>query len=147
METAQGTVNNCQHSFQVSGGANRNQQTSTSYITLFRLNGRQVEFRTSSPSAIAEGDQVIAVGPMYRGVLNALACRNITTEVVEDSGIWTYVFAAVLVAGIGTAVSVLPMLPIGIMVRLGVAVVTALSLAYLVHRILLTRRAVAAVRG
>ncbi len=146
MEIAQGTVSNCQHTLKVSGGAN-NTSTTTTYIALFRINGHPVEFRSSAPSSLSDGDQVKVAGPMYRGALNALACRNLTTGETMNSGLWGYVFGVVLIPVIGTVLCLVLARQFGTLALLIAATVTVAITAYVVHRALLTNRAIDAVRA
>lgn len=146
MEIEQGVVSNCQHTLKVSGGAN-NTSTTTTYIALFRLNGRPVEFRSSSPASLSDGDQVRVAGPMYRGALNALACRNVTTGETMDAGLWGYVLGAILAPVIGVVFWFVAAAFVGTLVQMAVTAAIAAMTAYIVHRAILTRRAISAVRS
>lgn len=104
MEIAQGTASHCQNTSRVSGGGN-NGAVSTTYIALFRLEQRQVQFSSGSPLSISDGDQVVVAGRPWRGALYADAVRNVTTGITKHSGIVSRVFVAIIVLGIGTAVT------------------------------------------
>ena len=140
METIQGTVSNCQHTLQVSGGAN-NTGTSTTYIALFRVNGRPVEFRTGRPSSISDGDQVKVAGSMWHGALSVYACRNVTTGETMNIGAVGYVFGACLLPVIGLVVLHFLGDVLGGWFMTVLILVVTLSTAYLAFRAVLTIRA------
>lgn len=146
METARGTVSNCQHTVNVSGGAN-NTSTSTAYIALFRVDGRPVRFRSSQPSSISDGDNVAVAGLPWRGSLDALAMRNLTTGEVTNSGVWGYVFAAVFVPAVGSVFWVVMGHLFGPLAQMLVAGLVLALAAYLLYRAVLTRRAIGMVNG
>lgn len=146
MDTAQGTVSNCQHTIKVSGGAN-NTSTSTTYIALFRVNGRPVQFRSSQPSSVSDGDNVAVAGLMWGQSLDALACRNLTTGEVMDSGVWSYVFGAIILTAVAIVICVVVGNMFGNMVQLLIAVVVLAIAVYLLSRAVLTSRAIKAVGG
>lgn len=104
METAQGIASHCQNTSRVSGGGN-NGQVSTTYIALFRLGQRQVQFPSGSPLSISDGDQVVVAGIPWRGALSADAVCNVTTGLVRHSGIASRIFTALLVLIIGAVVT------------------------------------------
>ena len=99
MQTMQGAVTNCQHTLRVSGGGNSDHNsTRTTYIALFRVNGRPVEFRTNRPNSVSDGDQMVVAGNLSGNhVFRAYACRNVTTGELANSGVWGNVFAAIFV--------------------------------------------------
>ena len=140
METLQGTVSNCQHTLKVSGGAN-NTGTSTTYIALFRVNGRPVEFRTNRPSSISDGDQVKVAGSMWNGALGAYACRNVTTGEIMNVGAVGYLFGACLVPVIGFFVLRFLGDTLGGLIMTAFILVVGLITAYLAFRAALTIRA------
>ncbi len=102
METAIGIISHSQNTSRVSGGAN-NTAVSTTYIALFRLGQRQVEFSSGQPLPVTDGDQVVVAGREYQGTLYADAIRNVTTGVVTHSSIFGRVCGALLVLILGLA--------------------------------------------
>ena len=140
METLQGPVTNCQHTLKVSGGGN-NTGTTTTYIALFRVNGRPVEFRTSQPVSISDGDQAKVAGSMWNGALNALACRNLSTGETMSVGSGGYLVGAFLVPIIGVGVGVMAWNALGGLIVLAVLVLVACLTLYLGYRGSLVSRA------
>ncbi len=140
MDTLRGAVSNCQHTLQVSGGAN-NTSTSTTYIALFRVGGRPVEFRTSRPTSVSDGDQVVVAGLSSSGALTVLAFRNVTTGEVTNAGIWSYLIGAILLPVIGILICIFAASTFGGLVIACIVLVAGLMTAYLVHRAILTIRA------
>ena len=65
METIEGTVGSLQNTVSVSGGGD-NSRATTTYIALFRLDGKPVQFRCSSPIAFADGGPSEGCGPGAR---------------------------------------------------------------------------------
>ncbi|MBE7211969.1 MAG: hypothetical protein INR65_13195 [Gluconacetobacter diazotrophicus] len=112
MEIAQGTASHCQNTSRVSGGGN-NGTVSTTYISLFRLEQRQVQFSSSSPLSVSDGDRVVVAGRLWREVLNADAVRNVTTGVTKHSGIVSRVFFALFVLLFGAVASWIVSLGLG----------------------------------
>lgn len=94
METAEGTVSGLQNTIRVTGGGNT--QATTTYIALFRLDGKPVQFNCPRPVAIVDGDRLKAVGSMRAAGLLAYACRDLTTGATMHSGIWGNVVMAVV---------------------------------------------------
>ena len=146
METLQGSVTNCQHTLKVSGGAN-NTSTTTTYIALFRVNGRPVQFRSSQPSSLSDGDQVKVAGSPWNGALDALACRNVTTGETMSVGSGGYLVGALAVPIIGLGVCVLSADKLGTLIVLAILAVAALITAYLAYRGTLVARAERLVAG
>ena len=141
MEIIQGAVANCQHTLRVTGGGN-NARTTTTYIALFRVDGRPVEFRTSQPSAVADGDQVRVAGlPGGASGLTVLAMRNLTTGQVTNAGVWGYFFGAVITAAVGLLAGVFLAGSFGSLAAICVVAGAGLLAAYLVYRGILTIRA------
>ena len=89
----------------MSGGGN-NSKVSTTYIALFRIEQRQVQFSSGSPLSISDGDEVVVAGRSWRGALYADAVRNVATGLTRHSGIVSRVFASVIVLPIGTVFSI-----------------------------------------
>ena len=140
MDTLQGPVTNCQHTLKVSGGAN-NTGTTTTYIALFRVNGRPVEFRSSQPSSISDGDQVKVAGSLWNGALNALACRNLTTGETMSIGSGGYLVGALAVPVSGAGVCVMFGSSLGVLIVLGILALVVLITVYLGYRGSLISRA------
>ena len=103
METAQGIVSHSQSTSRVSSSGN-NVSVSTTYIALFRLAQRQIEFSGRTPLSISDGDSVAVAGRSWRGTLYADAIRNSTTGVVTHSGIVTRIIVALFVVVIGAVI-------------------------------------------
>lgn len=95
METIEGTVSHLQNTISVSGGGN-NSRATTTYIALFRLDGKPVQFRCGSPIAFADGDRLKVAGRVRATDFLASACRDFTTGATYSSGIWGNVIAAVI---------------------------------------------------
>lgn len=140
METLRGTVTNCQHTLRVSGGAN-NTSTTTTYITLFRVNGRAMEFRGGSPSSVSDGDQVAVAGLPSGATLTVLAFRNLNTGEVANAGIVGNLLGAVLLPIIGVLLCTFVLGQFGFWVVLAVIVVLGLLTAHFIYRAVLTIRA------
>ena len=101
MTTAQGTAGHCQNTSQVSGGGSNN-SVRTTYIALFLLAQRQVQFSISSPLPVSDGDQTIVAGRLWRGELYADAVHNVTTGFTRQAGIFLRIFLAVFLLVFGT---------------------------------------------
>jgi hypothetical protein len=84
--TLTGTATCVQNTTRVSGGGH-DRPTSTSYITMFRIDGRQCSMTTSRPVAMAEGDQIIASGRESGSGITVFAVRNATNGITSHSGI------------------------------------------------------------
>ena len=61
METLRGTASHCQNTSRVSGGGN-NSAVTTTYVALFRIGQRQLQFPSGSPLSISDGDEVVVTG-------------------------------------------------------------------------------------
>ena len=61
METLRGTASHCQNTSRVSGGGNSGGVTTT-YVSLFRIDQRQVQFPSGSLLSISDGDKVVVAG-------------------------------------------------------------------------------------
>ena len=94
METMEGTVSHLQNTISVSGGGNN--QTSTTYIALFRLDGQPVRFNCGGPIPFADGDRLKVAGKRRAADLLAYACRDATTGAVLSGGVWVNVIMAVV---------------------------------------------------
>ena len=108
METAQGVASHCQNTSRITGGGN-NGTVSTTYIAMFRLDQRQVQFSSNYPLSITDGDQVIIAGHPWRGALCADAVRNVTTGLTRQSGIVSRFFLALFVLIFGLVFSFIVM--------------------------------------
>ena len=100
METIEGTVSHLQNTVNVSGGGD-NTRATTTYIALFRLDGKPVQFRCGSPIAFADGDSLKVAGRVRATDFLAYACRNLTTGSTYNSGVWANVIAAVFLPVFG----------------------------------------------
>ncbi|NWK56908.1 hypothetical protein HW115_14890 [Verrucomicrobiaceae bacterium N1E253] len=72
-----GVVEGFERTTHTSGTSNR---TSTTHLSLFRIGQNHVLLKTSIPSVIANGDEVLIAGMNINGQFQALACRNVTTN-------------------------------------------------------------------
>ena len=100
------------------------------HITMFKVDGQHVEFRSSGPAPISEGERVTVVGEADPGLTRAYALRNDSTgwvsPVSQGVGIVAFfpIFTVVAVIfGIGFAVfgfSVFP--PFGIFALFAIGV-------------------------
>ena len=95
MESIEGTVSHLQNTVSVSGGG-QNSRATTTYIALFRLDGKPVQFRCGSPIAFADGDRLKAAGRVRATDFLAYACRDLTTGATYSSGVWGNVIMAVI---------------------------------------------------
>ena len=95
METIEGAVSHLQNTVNVSGGGN-NSRATTTYIALFRLDGKPVQFRCGSPIAFADGDRLKAAGRARATDFLAYACRDLTTGATYSSGVWGNIITAVI---------------------------------------------------
>ncbi len=100
METIEGVVSHLQSTVKISGGGD-NSRASTTYIALFRLDGRPVQFRCWKPIPFADGDRLKAAGRTRASDLFAYACRDLTTGAVLNSGVWSNVIMAVIMPVFG----------------------------------------------
>ena len=96
MEIAGGTASRCQNTNRVSGGGN-NGAVTTTYVALFRLEQRQIQFSSGSPLPVSDGDQVIVAGRRWRGELYADAVHNTATGFTRRTSIFSPIIMAVLV--------------------------------------------------
>ena len=140
MQTLQGIATNCQHTLRVSGGGS-NTSTTTTYITLLRVDNRPMEMRTGRPTAISDGDQVRVAGLPDGAGLTVLACCNLTTGEVMNSGVWGKFFGAVLCAVAGVLLCTFLGTMFGGWFVLLVVGLTGAGAFFLVHRGLLTIQA------
>jgi hypothetical protein len=74
--TISGKVQGFERTTQVSGTT---QRTSTTHLSLFRLGTERMILRSSVPSMISEGDDVVVAGIQSDGQFTGLACKNQTT--------------------------------------------------------------------
>ncbi len=148
MESLRGTVSHCQHTVDITGGSrNNNTGTSTTYVTLFRVNNRPIEFRTGRPISVSDGDQVVVAGVLSRtNALRAYACRNITTGEITNAGLLSSVFALVLIPAVLCFITFVAVGMFGKIALLGGIVLIALAMAILLRQIVLTQQAASLVR-
>ncbi|WP_298924520.1 hypothetical protein [uncultured Ramlibacter sp.] len=105
MEILSGVVTALQSSVSVQGGGNDGQVTTT-HIAMFRLGARQVRLKATQPAMIHAGDQVEVAGDNRRGLFNARAYRNLSTQVEGHEG-WvanTFLGALFFLGGFGSLV-------------------------------------------
>lgn len=74
---------------------------SITYIALFRVGRRQVQFSDSTPLPISNGDAVVVAGRLWRGTLHADAVCNATTRLTKHSGIVSRVLVALALLVVG----------------------------------------------
>lgn len=79
MENLSGIVSGVRNTINVSGSGGSNGTVTTTYISIFKINGQPVKIKTSQPMAIDDGDEVLVVGKINGNTFNALACKNLTT--------------------------------------------------------------------
>jgi len=78
--TISGEVEDLERSTHVTGVSHR---TSTTHLSIFKVDTHRVILRTSAPSVIANGDRVVLAGAHANGQFTALACKNLTTNWVS----------------------------------------------------------------
>ncbi len=98
--TLSGTAHYVQNTTKVSGGV-RSRPTSTSYITLFRVEGRQCMITTSKPIPIADGDAVVVSGRAGRSGLTAYAIHNTANGITSHTGIASKVLLGLILPAFG----------------------------------------------
>jgi hypothetical protein len=94
MERMRGIAGNVRNTVVVSGGGNDSQVTTT-HVTHFQINGKLIK-TTASPLMINDGDDVLAVGNLNKGIFNALAFNNFSNGITGNQG-----WAVMLLFGIG----------------------------------------------
>lgn len=144
METIEGEVSHLQNTISVTGGGNDSQATTT-YIALFRLDGRPVQFRCGRPVAFADGDRLKAAGRARATDFLAYACRNLTTGSTYNSGIWGNVIAAVFLPIFGLIFCWFASMLLGHLAAL-IYVFFLAGAAYCVYRAVMTSTALGLVR-
>jgi hypothetical protein len=73
----------------VSGGAGGvHGGVQTRQVLTFRVEGRPVEIKLTSPATLADGDRVRVIGKERNGILRARAMRNETTGAVHAVEAW-----------------------------------------------------------
>ena len=85
METIKGIASNVRNTVSVSGGSH-DTQVSTTHTAIFVLSGQQVNATSNEPLLINEGDSIVAVGSTSKGIFNALAYKNLTTQAEGGRG-------------------------------------------------------------
>lgn len=75
MQLLRGEVAKLIFATETSGGEHG---TSTSHVATFQLSSSPVRLKMPDSMIIAEGDSIVVAGTMKRGVLNAVAYRNLT---------------------------------------------------------------------
>lgn len=105
METVEGIAKGIRFTTEVVGTDN---QTSTSHIAVFELDGKPIELKISESIIFSEGDKVLVAGKLKRGLFRGMAYFNITRGVKGRQSSLAY-----WIVGIAFCVSVI-FLPIGI---------------------------------
>jgi ACR3 family arsenite efflux pump ArsB len=85
MKTISGTISNLRHTINVSGGG-EDYSVRTTHISLFQIDRQAIKVQSTQPLMINEGDNMIVVGPIKKGVLHGLAHKNLTTSVEDHEG-------------------------------------------------------------
>lgn len=85
MEVLKGVASNVRNTVSISGGG-KDSQITTTHISLFQIDGRQIKASSSEPVTINDGDEVLVVGRTGSGTFNALAYKNLTTSVEGNAG-------------------------------------------------------------
>lgn len=80
LTTIKGTVEEFERSTHTSGTT---QYTSTAHLSMFRIGQQRVILKTTIPSVISNGDEVILAGTTANGQFHAFACRNMTANWVS----------------------------------------------------------------
>ena len=93
METLRGAASHCQLTSRTSSGGN-NGASSTTFIALFRVGQRQVQFPSGTPLSISDGDEVVVAGQSWRRSLAADAVHNVTTGLPRQAGIVSRIFVS-----------------------------------------------------
>lgn len=70
-----GMVEDFERSTQVSGTQNA---TSTTHLSMFKIGSDRVLLKTTVPSVVSNGDEVVLAGAHANGQFHALACQNLT---------------------------------------------------------------------
>jgi hypothetical protein len=65
---------------------------STTFYTLFEIDGRKVSIRSRAPQPVSEGDRLAVAGAARNGVFQGEAYKNLTTQ-VHGSEDWVLVTA------------------------------------------------------
>ena len=79
MEKLRGIVSKVDSSVIEYPADNRHAQTRTTYISDFQINGRKIKYQSTTQHKFYEGNDMIVAGVTQRGILNALACMDLTT--------------------------------------------------------------------
>jgi hypothetical protein len=79
MEKLRGIVSKVDSSVIEYPADNRHAKTRTTYISSFQINGRKIKYESTTQHKFYEGNHMIVAGITQRGILNALACKDLTT--------------------------------------------------------------------
>ncbi len=80
LTTIKGVVEGFERSTHVTGTDHR---TSTTHLSIFKIGTNRIMLRTSAPSIISDGDEVVVAGIHDNGQFSALACKNLTANWVS----------------------------------------------------------------
>ena len=144
METIEGAVSHLQNTVNVSGGGD-NSRATTTYIALFRLDERPVQFRCGKPIAFADGDRLKAAGRSRATDFLAYACRDLSTGATYNSGVWGNVIAAVILPIFGVFFCGIASMMLGKFALLAYALFLA-GTGYCVYRAVMNSAALRLVR-
>lgn len=87
MQVINGKASKVRNTVQINGGGGNSNQVTTTHISLFQLDGRQVKLKSNEPPLIDEDDSVSVSGNISNGVFNAYAYKNSDTGASGDSGV------------------------------------------------------------
>lgn len=105
MDTVEGTVKKIRFATEVDG---TNNQTSTSHVAVFELDGKSVELKLSESIILNEGDKVLVAGKWKRGLFRGMAYFNKTLGIKGKQST-----LVCWIVGIGFCMTVV-FLPVGI---------------------------------
>lgn len=95
MDVLTGVVSKLRNSVEISGGGN-NSSVTTTYVTIFQINGKPVKIKSREAILLDENDHVEVAGKIRDGVFNAYAYINDTTGVKGNIGIGTHYFVGLI---------------------------------------------------
>jgi len=91
--TISGVVEDFERTTHVSGVQ---QRTSTTHLSIFKVDSHRVMLKTSAPSVISDGDKVILAGTQTNGQFTALACNNLSANWISPLKQQGCAFAALI---------------------------------------------------
>lgn len=86
----------------------KTQRKKTVYTERFEIGGRKIRYEAAQPlksQALNEGDEVVVVGVVQNGTLNALAIKNFTTGVISHQSFFFMFLGGVLFSSAGILIS------------------------------------------